>query len=93
MVQYRQAAAVLGIAVLLAGCTTLSGGEEGEEETETLPTTPADGLTIRFSAKSATIPENEVIQFDIGVDNTGGKTAAIQRVFVFGAPFIDNGGR
>lgn len=96
MGRYPRAAAIILVGVLLAGCTALGGDDGGGGDTATdsqATQTPNDGLMIDFRPVSRSIDENEVLQFDVSVQNTGEQKATIRSLNVFGSPFLDIGRR
>lgn len=83
------AALLLVIIVAAAGCTALEGGEDEEEEVRV---TPTDGLSVSFQPSKRAFSENEVLRFDVQVQNTGRAEASAVTTDVFGNPFVDNSG-
>ncbi|MDY6768803.1 MAG: hypothetical protein SVW02_01715 [Candidatus Nanohaloarchaea archaeon] len=75
----------LALLILLAGCTSLTGGEKDEERVEV---TPGDGLTIQFQPVKSTFKENEVLQFLVSVANTGERDAKAVKTSLFGSPLL-----
>lgn len=77
----RRVLLLLGLAVLVAGCTLQPPSDDGGDIT----LTPSDGLTATLEPSASSIVDGDSMVVELALQNTGGSTARVTAATLFGA--------